>query len=286
MTKKPETVNEVDLIKRKDGLYYKKYAKVPFTGKREYFHGNVYLFTQNFKNGRREITSEGFPETIKEEHLIRREDGLLYKKYARAPFTGKREYFQGHYLVIQNIKNGKEEGPYETFHENGQLSSKGNYKKGEKEGLWEGFNKNGTLSYRCYYKNGKLEGLTESFNEDGLCTSKVRYKNGKVEGLYESFHRNGQLEYRKSYKNGKTEGLWESFYESGQLRYFYSHKNGKLNGPSRSFNEDGLCKAKARYKNGFLKELWVRGRGKIKPGTKDFIEQGGFSVHLKKRTKD
>tara|TARA_Y100000590_G_scaffold460513_1_gene619971 strand:- start:44 stop:595 length:552 start_codon:yes stop_codon:yes gene_type:complete len=178
------------------------------------------------------------PETVNEVDLIKRKDGLYYKKYARAPFTGKREYFQGLYLVIENIKNGK------------------------------------------------LEGLTEGFNEDGLCTSKVRYKNGKVEGLYESFHRNGQLEYRKSYKNGKTEGLGESFYESGQLRYFYSHKNGKLNGPSRSFNEDGLCTSKARYKNGFLKELWVRGRGKIKPGTKDFIEQGGFSVHLKKRTKD
>ena len=106
------------------------------------------------------------PETVNEVDLIKRKDGLYYKKYARAPFTGKREYFQGLYLVIENIKNGK------------------------------------------------LEGLTEGFNEDGLCTSK------------------------------------------------------------------------ARYKNGFLKELWVRGRGKIKPGTKDFIEQGGFSVHLKKRTKD
>ena len=130
------------------------------------------------------------PETVNEVDLIKRKDGLYYKKYARAPFTGKREYFQGLYLVIENIKNGKLEGLTGGFHENGQLSSKENY------------------------KNGKLEGLTEGFNEDGLCTSK------------------------------------------------------------------------ARYKNGFLKELWVRGRGKIKPGTKDFIEQGGFSVHLKKRTKD
>ena len=50
MTKKPETVNEVDLIKRKDGLYYKKYARAPFTGKREYFQG-LYLEIQNIKNG-------------------------------------------------------------------------------------------------------------------------------------------------------------------------------------------------------------------------------------------
>ena len=31
MTKKPEIVKEEDLIKRKDGLYYKKYTKDPFT---------------------------------------------------------------------------------------------------------------------------------------------------------------------------------------------------------------------------------------------------------------
>ena len=43
MTKKPEIVKEEDLIQRKDGLYYKKYARVPFTGISERFWENGQL---------------------------------------------------------------------------------------------------------------------------------------------------------------------------------------------------------------------------------------------------
>lgn len=54
MTNKPETVNREDLIGRWDGLYYKKKAKVPFTGTSEQFHTNGQLkHRQNYKNGQR-----------------------------------------------------------------------------------------------------------------------------------------------------------------------------------------------------------------------------------------
>ena len=52
MTKKPESVKEEDLIVGEDGLYYKKNAKVPFTGLFEIFHDNGQLITKrNYKNG-------------------------------------------------------------------------------------------------------------------------------------------------------------------------------------------------------------------------------------------
>ena len=35
MTKKPQIVKAENLIQRRDGFYYKKYAKVPFTGTSE-----------------------------------------------------------------------------------------------------------------------------------------------------------------------------------------------------------------------------------------------------------
>ena len=68
-------------------------------------------------------------ETVKEEDLIRRKDGLYYKKYARVPFTGISEEFfekglhfydndQLHFKL--NYKNGKEEGLYEVFDEYGE----------------------------------------------------------------------------------------------------------------------------------------------------------------------
>ena len=69
MTKKPETINEKDLIVRKDGLIYKKHARVPFTGIGEYLINNGYngqLMGYNFKDGKREDLVEGFHETNKE----------------------------------------------------------------------------------------------------------------------------------------------------------------------------------------------------------------------------
>ena len=67
MTKKPETVNEVDLIKRKDGLYYKKYIRGdPFTGKRiRHFTGEVWV-EENWKKGK----LHGDRKTYFEERMV------------------------------------------------------------------------------------------------------------------------------------------------------------------------------------------------------------------------
>ena len=62
-----ETINEKDLIVRKDRLFYKKHAKKPFTGIGEYFHQHVgQLIGHNFKDGKIEDLVEGFHETNKE----------------------------------------------------------------------------------------------------------------------------------------------------------------------------------------------------------------------------
>ena len=66
MTNKPETVNLEDLIRRKDGLYYKKDAKVPFTGISEQFLDNGQLERKaNYKNGKQHGLSEWFEENGK-----------------------------------------------------------------------------------------------------------------------------------------------------------------------------------------------------------------------------
>ncbi len=65
-------------------------------------------------------------ETVKWGDLIVRE-GLHYKKFTDVPFTGKiTGEFQG------KLKNGKKEGPWVVYHDNGQLMSKGTYKDGMK----------------------------------------------------------------------------------------------------------------------------------------------------------
>ena len=57
-------------------------------------------------------------------------DGLYYEKFTDAPFNGKvTGDKQG------SFKDGKRDGAWVTYHENGQLWSKGNYKNGKKEAM-------------------------------------------------------------------------------------------------------------------------------------------------------
>ena len=55
--------------------------------------------------------------------------GLWYEKFTDVPFTGKVD--EG--LKRGAIKNGKREGPWVAYWDNGQLQSKGAFKNGEKE---------------------------------------------------------------------------------------------------------------------------------------------------------
>ena len=72
--------------------------------------------------------------------LVERE-GLFYKKFTDVPFTGEVEgkKHQG------SVKDGKLDGPWVRYHDNGQLSAKGGYKDGLKDGPWVSYDASGSI---------------------------------------------------------------------------------------------------------------------------------------------
>jgi antitoxin component YwqK of YwqJK toxin-antitoxin module len=93
------------------------------------------------------LSSPSLSEGISFDDLVER-NGLTYKKFTDVPFTGE----VGEGLVHGNFKNGKLEGPFVSYYENGQLKEKVEAKNGEPEGPWVE-----------YYENGQLEGSSVSF---------------------------------------------------------------------------------------------------------------------------
>jgi len=91
-------------------------------------------------------------EEISMDDLVER-DGLLYKKFTDVPFTG--EIDEGSYQG--SLKNGKPEGTWVAYHDNGQLKAKGALKNGEQEGPWVYYSEDGTVinDVTGTYKNGK-----------------------------------------------------------------------------------------------------------------------------------
>ena len=82
--------------------------------------------------------------------LVQRE-GLYYKKFTEVPFSGT---VTGRYQG--KIKNGKRDGPWVSYHDNGQVDFKGTYKGGEEDGLWVTYLADRTVweEYTGTFKNG------------------------------------------------------------------------------------------------------------------------------------
>ena len=113
-------------------------------------------------------------------NLIER-DGLLYTLNDNKPYTGKVFSFNEkcHKESEMTYKNGKQDGLFTFWHENGQKK-------------WEG-----TVN------DGKPDGLLISWNESGQKTVEETYKNGKQDGKLTFFYENGQKELEETYKDGK-----------------------------------------------------------------------------------
>ena len=176
-----EAVKVEDLIERKDGLYYKKYARVPFTGVSVY-ENHVYEDME-------------FLTLVPEFYLKKYKNGQLH-----GPF--EIVYKNGQLKTKRNFKNNKiQDGPVEYFFETGQLEMKTNFINGKFHGPYEIFNENGQLETKTNYKNGELHGSYELFSENGLLSFKQKYKEGNRHGLFKYYDEMGYLTRFEIWKN-------------------------------------------------------------------------------------
>ena len=60
-----------------------------------------------------------------------------------------------------------ENGPWVSYHENGQLHYKSSYNDGVKDGHWVAYWADGQLMYKGSYKNGVEDGPWVSYHENG-----------------------------------------------------------------------------------------------------------------------
>ena len=99
--------------------------------------------------------------------LVKR-GGLYYKKFTDVPFTGeiKEGWHRG------SLKDGLQEGFWESDHVSGGLASKIEYKNGRQEGVKILYFPNGQLRNQSNWKDGKkhgkgVESLPDGFKYEG-----------------------------------------------------------------------------------------------------------------------
>jgi antitoxin component YwqK of YwqJK toxin-antitoxin module len=73
---------------------------------------------------------------------------------------------------------------------------------GKKEGVYKSYRENGQLLHICNYFDDKLNGEFKSYWEDGELFEIINYVNDKIEGEYKAYWGNGELCYKNYYING------------------------------------------------------------------------------------
>ena len=129
---KQEKILTKDIIKRKNGLMYLKYKRIPFTGT---------AITERIPDNPFDLNTVERRENYKQG----RPDGL---------FESFHDNCQLRWRWRENYKDGLPDGLWEVF-QNGQLRRRENYKNGELEGLREFFDKEGNLYRSKIFKDGK-----------------------------------------------------------------------------------------------------------------------------------
>ena len=138
--------------------------------------------------------------TVTFDELVYQEGVFYHKPAVDTPFSGTVKKAGQQWTFL----NGKAEGPYVSFHDNGQLSSKGNYLNGTREGTWVTYHTSGQLMIKETLKNGQKHGAWEYYFLNGQLREKGNYKNGKMEGPWVGFSVNGNIneEYTGNFRDG------------------------------------------------------------------------------------
>ena len=227
-------INESILIRRGE-LMYETNATKPFSGKVVGNHSNgKKAFVGTYKDGFRHGDWTHYTKVGDGKYSVTYTAGTfnmalftdkLGTDYTGSPITSKRELGQdGTYLFQRNrkkygynlsaipfgfvtTKDGKQDGLWTEWHENGEKYEEGTYKDGKEDGLWT-----------WWYENGqkRREGKRQGYNKYGKWTA---------------WHDNGKKKWEGSFNDGKKEGKWTYFYENGQKEeegtYSEAHKIGK-----------------------------------------------------------
>ena len=130
---------------------------------------------------------------------------LYYAPNEQEPYTYqiKEMYNNGKVKILFYVKDGKKDGLFTKWHENGQKREETNFKNGKLDGIGASWHENGQKSSEINFKNGKEDGLYTKWDENGVKQSEENYKDGKLDGQRTLWHDNGQKEYEGNYKDGK-----------------------------------------------------------------------------------
>ena len=134
----------------------------------------------------------------------------------------------GQYMSKVELVNGKFEGKFIRWWENGQKHQEKHYKNGKLDGKSSGWWSDGRKYYIKNYKNDVLNGLSTQWYETvSQKQGEGEYIDGKANGKWTFWFPNGQIAQEYFKIDGKRDGKWLEYGINGKLIRESSWKDGE-----------------------------------------------------------
>lgn len=139
----------------------------------------------------------------------------------------------------------------------GAKRSSGEVTQGRENGFWQTWWENGNTQSTGFYIDGIQDSIWTYYNEEGKLIRKGSFRGGVQEGLWTEYYPNGQVSTSGKYVHGRQTGSWPSFYESGKPQANLSFYLDQIDGPTELFYENGKIQSKGTYKRGVVTGTWT-----------------------------
>ena len=138
---------------------------------------------------------------------IQREKGInLFKSYFFKKYIRQQHDANDHLLFECPVINGKKNGNFKQYYEDGTIAVEGVYVSDLMEGLIKEYYPSGRLKAEWCSLKDKMEGKSKSFFENGTLKDDGKYKDGRAHGIHRYFREDGSLIMEATFENGDIVG--------------------------------------------------------------------------------
>jgi antitoxin component YwqK of YwqJK toxin-antitoxin module len=204
---------------------------------------------------------------------------LCYAPKGQAPYTGwmKTMREDGQIKEVTQYKDGKRDGLWTEWYENGQKAKQGcysdsmlglftwwyenghkkeegNHKDGMQHGIWTTWYENGQKRWETNFGNGAVLGLCKMWYQNGQKMSEVYWERGKKSAV--SWKPNGVKCLLTNLKDGN--GVLILYNEDGSKKLLETFREGEKHGLEALWLENGRKEREGNWKNGKLDGTWTK----------------------------
>lgn len=164
------------------------------------------------------------------------------------------ERFDKHGRLIQSDcwHLGRLHGKCKSY-EFGQVSALQEYKNGKLHGLWETYGPRNVTFFHGQYVDGKPDGWHVWRFINNKIEAECHFDLGIKTRRWRDFYNTGRLKRERFYEDGKLVDEDRRYFENGVLAAVTTYADGKLNSPCMEFYPNGELKRSIPYDHGLRK---------------------------------